>query len=109
MFQFKSEQERREFDQLSFAVQLLAYLLGLAHLLIAGRPMVITAVVDQDGGHSPTGLHPKGRAIDIRAKDKDPTQKGEFWSVVKVLVGLLGGRPLWEDRGSDNEHFHVGV
>ena len=109
MFQFKTEQERQEFDRLTFTVQLLAYLLGLAHLVIAGKPMVITAAIDANGGHSPTGMHPKGRAFDVRAKDKNDAQKGEFWSVVKVLVGLLGGRPLWEDRGSDNEHFHIGI
>lgn len=105
----KEGENPAEFNQLTFLVQLLVYLLAFAHLVIVGRPMVVTAFIDTDGGHSENGKHPLGRAFDVRAKDKTDQQKAEFWAVGKLLAGLMGGLPLWEAKGTTNEHFHFGV
>ena len=107
--QFKTDQERQEWAQAQPAIRLVVVILSVVRALFVGQNTVVTAVIDEEGGHKPNGMHPKGRAMDLRVHELTATQKSWWLQAAQLLVAPLGGQALLEVAGTPNEHLHVSV
>jgi len=105
VWRFKTATERQEWPQLRLGAQALVWGAGVIYWLTTGRVMVVTSVIS--GPHLKTGNHPKGRAFDVRANDLTAAQKEAFFGAASDMLGVFGARVLWEDKGAQNEHFHI--
>lgn len=107
MLAWKDRAIRNELGQLTGLTTVALYVCAVAHWLICGRPMLVTALVG--GPHAPEGLHPLGRAFDVRTKDTEQWAKSRFVSCAGSLASLCGGLALLEGEGTANEHLHVQI
>ncbi len=65
----------------------------------------VTVTSGMDGKHSPSSLHPRGDALDVRSKTLDSEFKMIFLSKVLKRLGK-SYQGFLEDEGKVNEHFH---
>jgi hypothetical protein len=107
MLTYKTKAIRNEFGQLTPIMQLFVYGLAALFWVISGKTQVVTALIA--GGHDPNGLHPLGRAVDLRSKHLSNWAKQRCLSAAKGVIGLFGGVAILEASGTDNEHFHIQV
>lgn len=69
--------------------------------------LVITSI--NDGNHSPNSRHYTDEAIDVRSRNFPSEESKQLFR--QELELFLGGkfRVLYENAGTDNEHFHIQV
>ena len=79
--------------------------MGPLHRLLFGAPLVITSA--KDGAHSATGLHPQGRAVDLRTHDLAAQDALLFVHLVAHAALTLPLGYFWEVRQPGGAHLHV--
>ena len=66
----------------------------------------LTITGGSEGGHSTTGLHPKGLALDFRSKHIQMMDKPYLLTDIKYALGPEFD-VLLEFPGAANEHLHI--
>ena len=66
---------------------------------VVGRPAIVTSV--EDGRHTATSLHYRGRALDLRTRDLSHAQKRKYAIALRSALG-----PGWEVI-IESDHIHV--
>lgn len=87
--------------------RLLAYAehLGMIHLLLFGRNLVITS--GKEGKHVQNSFHELGRALDVRTEDKDAVEQLVFLNVVSFSAPARGVAVFDERSTHDEKHVHL--
>ena len=80
----------------------------------SGVPMVLTddfrLTAGMPEGGSPTSLHYRGRAVDIRSRDWSVTQKWDLMQAVMALADEAPGKvELEQVYSAGDKHWHIGV
>ena len=76
-----------------------------------GKPLTITDDArtpdEKPSGYSPTSLHYKGRAADLRY----PANAADVYLLVNAAIRVANGRPLEIElvHGSGDRHVHLGL
>lgn len=76
-----------------------------------GKPLVLTDDArtpdERPSGYSPTSLHYKGRAADLRY----PATAADVFLLVTAAIRVANGRPLEIElvKGSGDRHVHLGL
>jgi hypothetical protein len=76
-----------------------------------GKPLVVTDDArtpdEKPSGYSPTSLHYKGRAADLRF----PSSAADLFALVSAAIRVANGRPLEVElvNGSGDKHVHLGL
>jgi hypothetical protein len=87
--------------KLNVALQQLASI----HLLMFGLQMIVTH--GADGQHVTRSKHYTGQAVDVRVRDKSPTQQLAFANVLQYFVAPFG-IAVYDERARDGQsHFHI--
>lgn len=58
-----------------------------------------------DSVHMPKSLHYAGKALDFRTKHLMMPDK--VFAALKSQLEPLGFQVIWEDKGGNNQHFHI--
>jgi|ETNmetMinimDraft_35_1059890.scaffolds.fasta_scaffold02434_1 hypothetical protein len=107
LLEYKTRAIRNEFGRLTTVMQLLTYIIAVIYRFVTGRAMVVTAIIE--GPHDPSGLHPLGRAIDVRSNTLTKRQKEEFETIISFFSGIFGGFAFLESPGEEQEHYHIQI
>ncbi len=79
--------------------------LGRVHLLVFGRPLIITS--GNDGDHVKGSKHYTNRAVDLRSRDLTPEQQVVF-GVVLAYVATERALKVFDERARVlGPHWHV--
>lgn len=70
------------FDSVLYRV---LWLIDDVHQRVVGREAIVTS--GNDGRHGPNSLHYKGRAMDLRTKDLEPSQVSRLAMELKKTLG----------------------
>lgn len=94
-----------EIDGVHPALMTFAVQLGYLHFLLFGQPLVITS--GKDGKHVNGSLHPDGRALDFRTRDKTDSEMQAFLGLLAYAAPHVECRYFDERVGPGGEHVHV--